>query len=165
MKKIKTIIICFLPLLMLTSCAENAYTCTDLMYIMQNSLGTLPVSSIYFSESFEGENTYISSDSLTELYGSDIASFSKSYSIMLSKGTQIYEIHIFKALSNKDSNSIEALLYKRLERLQDKDVYIYDDEHFENVISRGRVCKKGLYVFLLVTQDNDALQKSIDKAL
>ena len=152
--------------LILCSCSATEYTSTDLLYTLIDRLPQVPASSIYFSEAEEnGENSF-DGDSMSELYGGmSPKGLYISYALLVSRDDIVYEIHVYKSVSQIKNTDLEKLLYRRIELIQNKDLYLYDEENYENVICRARVVKKGRFVILLVTDDNDRLENTINGIL
>ncbi len=161
----RKIILAFVFLsLFLTSCSDSANTPTDILYECIGQVEQCPTSNIYFSEAEAGCDEYIDEGQLKKLYnGMSPASLSVSFALLLSKDDSIYEVHIYKAKSQLNAEEIEKILYRRVEMIQKKDIYLYDEENFENISASAKVYKKGRYVALIITDNNDSFEKVIKK--
>ena len=149
--------------LMLCSCKDNKLTPTDIMYRMIERLGVIPSYNIYFSRAEKGSEHYASGETLEKLYdGISPEDLCDSYAILLSTDDLIYEIHIYKALSRVKAEQTEEILRRRIDLFGDKDIYMYNEENYENVVSMARIVQKGSYVYLLVTDKNNELEKLIN---
>ena len=166
--KFKAIILTFLSLLLLAACSESGASPTDILYsaLSEAYAAGAPDSNIYFSEAAEGNGGYIESDRLKRLYaGISPEGLYSSSALSLSRDDSIYEIHIYKARSEADAIQIEKILFRRVDLLHSEDIYMYDEENYENIISAARVGRKGRYVYLLITNKNDELEGLIIKSI
>ena len=149
-------------IIVLCSCSRQEYTSTDLLYVMMEKLSSVPASSIYFSEAEENGENSLGGEAFRELYdGMSPLDLCESYALLVSRDDSVYEIHVYKGVSQIKCAEIEKILYRRIEMIQDKDLYLYDESNYENVISRARVVKKGRYVLLLATDMNDKLEDTV----
>ena len=76
------------------------------------------------------------------------------YSIRLADDESGLEIHILKVRSRSDVDTIEKMLRKRLEYLQNRSVYIYIPENYEEYIMSAQVYVIESFVVFLSTPDN-----------
>lgn len=84
------------------------------------------------------------------------------YAIFLGAGVKTYEITILKAKTKGDVATIVDLIERRKKTLELGDKGMYDPD-FELRMSNSVVYKDGLFVMLLITEDNDAAIKAIEQ--
>ena len=111
-------------------------------------------SSSYFSHRLAGLIYY--GIKLEKMWELDLLS---DYAVRLADDESGSEIHIFKVRSRSDVDTVEKLLRKRLEYLQNRSVYIYIPEDYEKYVMSAQVYSIDRYVFLLATPDNTAAIK------
>lgn len=159
--KTKIIFALILLPILLVSCGNRGHTPTDIIYECIAN-GDAPASSIYFSEAEENSDERIESEQLSKLYnGMSPENLCSSYALLLSKDDSIYEIHIYKARSQIKADQIAKILYRRVEMIQKKDIYLYDEENYENIAASAKVYKRGCYVSLIITNDNSSVESII----
>lgn len=159
--KYKALVLILLITLLLASCADRGSMPTDILYCALSE-SDAPDSNIYFSEAEAGSDACMDSDRLKRLYaGISPEGLYSSSALSLSRDDSVYEIHIYKGRSEADAIQIEKILYRRVDLLHSEDVYIYDEDNYENVISPARVGRKGRYVYLLITDKNDKIEKIV----
>jgi hypothetical protein len=153
--------------------------------------------SIYFDGAREYDEGYLSHEELTYLYCSEGApenaeealGYADGWAIALSRGTELFELHIFRARNRADADVIAKLLYRRVKLLRSYDFYgavekgknspnliggnrlfggyyygeggIYGDTPY--VAANSMVYVKGYYIFLLATPDNGTAIKWIEQ--
>ena len=84
------------------------------------------------------------------------------YAIFLGAGVKTYEITVLKAKTKGDVASLVDLIERRKKTLELGDKGMYDPD-FELRMSNSVVYKDGLFVMLLITEDNDAAIKAIEQ--
>ena len=166
--KYKAFVLILLSAVLLASCSDRGATPTDILYSALSGAyaSDAPDSNIYFSEAAAGSDERIESDRLKRLYaGISPEGLYSSSALSLSRDDSVYEIHIYKGRSEADAIQIEKILCRRVDLLHSEDVYIYDEENYEKVISPARVGRKGRYAYLLITDKNDEIEKIIRKSM
>ena len=152
-----------LMILLCGSCASHTLTPTDLLYSALGSLEDHPDGNIFFSGAEENSPEYTDDEKIALLYdGRGTEGLYQSYALFLSSDDSIYELHVYRALSEAKALQIEKILYRRVDMLQKGDIYLYNEDNYEKVISRACVIKKGVYVILLLTDDNDGAKKAMN---
>ncbi|MGM9637520.1 MAG: hypothetical protein ACI3YK_06015 [Eubacteriales bacterium] len=150
--------------LVLSSCSGDSYTCTDLLAYLRECYGQNSNCKIYFNGA-ENQN-YLDEDKIMTLFdGMNPAKLCEDYAVCLSTDDQIFEIYIFRPISNGRFDEVEKILRRRLDLLQRPDVYLYDCEGYEAVVSSGEIVRKGSYVILLLTPDNSLAEKRLNELL
>ena len=76
------------------------------------------------------------------------------YSIRLADDESCFEIHILKVRSRSDVDTIEKMLRKRLEYLQNRSIYSYIPDDYEEHIMSAQVYVIESFVVFLSTPDN-----------
>lgn len=149
----------------LLACTMSAdYTATDLLYELIATLDETPSMNIYFKGG-EGVNEVCGDELATLFCGSDPGELSSDYAFFMSKDDRPYEIFVFYASSADIRGRLETTLQNRADMMKTREILLYDEEWYENVIVRSMVIVRGRYVFLLITPSNDVLIKKIDKLL
>ena len=163
--KHKAIVLILLSVVFLVSCSDKGATPTDILYSALSETDS-PDSNIYFSEAANGSDECIESDRLKRLYaGISPEGLYSSSALSLSRDDSVYEIHIYKGRSEADAIQIEKILCRRVDLLHSEDIYIYDEDNYENVISAARVGRKGRYAYLLITDKNDEIESIVRKSI
>ncbi len=85
--------------------------------------------------------------------------------IRLADGDSGAEIHILRSKASSHVDTLEKLLYRRLNYIKSRSLYIYAPENYEKYSFTATVLKRGNYLFLLATPDNQTAVKVIDKML
>lgn len=148
----------------LSSCSGDSYTCTDLLVHLRECYGQNSNCKIYFSGA--GTQNDLEEDKIMTLFdGINPAKLCEDYALCLSSDDQIFEIHVFRPISNGRFDEVEKILRRRLDLLQRPDVYLYDCEGYEKVVSSGEIIRKGSYVILLLTPDNSLAEKRLKELL
>lgn len=146
----------------LSSCSSGSASPTDLLYSALSGLEGCPDSDIYFSGASELSENYASEKKLSKLYaGMSPEGLYSAYALSLARGDGVYELHVFKAGSEIKAIRLEKLMRRRVDMLQSGEIYLYNEENYESVICRGEVIRKGAYVILLLTDDNEGALKNI----
>ena len=149
-----------------TSCSAAGATATDIMFETVSALDDYPDSDILFSGADKYSENYADEGKLKRLYaGISPEGLYASYAISLSRDDRIYEIHIFKAVSEAKGIQLEKLMNRRKDMLQSGDIYLYNEENYENVICAAKTIRRGVYVILLLTGDNAEAEKTILKMI
>ena len=139
----------------LTSC-ETEYTATDLLA----KIMTLPIrrdAVIYFNGADADGAGYLSRENTERLYGGQSpASLSADYALALGKNDDLFEIHLYYALDAQLADEVEVILRERVYLLQKKDNELYlSDASNVGVM----VWRRGNWVILLATEDNDSVKE------
>ena len=87
------------------------------------------------------------------------------YAIRMPLDTSGYEVHIVECVNASDSKEIEAMLLRRVEKMQSAEILQYAPESYEICFRGAIVYSYGRYVFLLATPDNEAAIKEIKRLL
>ena len=158
--------LCLCLSLLLVSCGTNDYTPTDIIYKVIEKSDNLPSYNVYFNSADKESDEYLDTDKQLLLYnGMSPCELSTSFAVMLSKDDSVYEIHVYKSDSEINVPRIKKILGRRIELLQDNDVYLYEDENYEQIVSSARIISKGRYVFLLVTDRNNEIEELVKDML
>ena len=166
MKKALCVIAALLAAASASSCSARDMRATDILYEIIAHIEEPPAYNLYFSEADMNADEYVSAEKLSGLYGgSDPAGQYLSFALLLSEDDSIYEIHVFRAVSEAKAIQIEKILCRRQDMLQKRDVYMYDEDNYERVISQAQVFRKGSYCFLLLTADNRTVKSVIEKMI
>ena len=148
------------------ACSSGSAQATDLLYAVMGGMAEQPAGHVDFSEADENSDGYADGEKLAKLYDNmKLDGIFLSYALLLPEDDSIYEIHIYRARSEAKALQIEKILYRRVDMLQKSDVYLYNEENYESVISRARVIRRGIYAILLMTDDNSKAAKIIDKQI
>lgn len=145
--------------------------------------------SVYIDGATELDEGYLSSEELTYLYCSENAAESAAealgyvdgWAIILSGGTELFELHVFRVRNRADADVVAKLLHRRVKLFRSYDFYsaVEDEESSPNLVGGNRlfggysydehsmygntpfiaansiVYVKGRYIFLLATPDNE----------
>ncbi len=145
--------------ILLCACT-GGYTCTDLLAVARERCGESGDLKIYFSGGTDLNR--LSNERAEQLYdGMDPTSLCDDYAVCLSRRDQVFEIHIYRLSATNRTAELAKILQRRIELLQSPDVYLYDPEGYEEIVNSAAVYRRGKYVCLLVTPDNDAVWKEI----
>jgi hypothetical protein len=180
-----------------SSCDEQEEIPSDLavrllmLYPDQSSGNTM-----YIESAGEYDEGYLSREELTYLYCSEGAPDSAKealdcaddWAIVLSSGTNLFELHVFRVRNRADADLVAKLLYRRVKLFRSYDFYgsVEDEKSSPNLIGGNRlfggysygtdelygetpytaansmVYVKGHYIFLLATPDNATAVKWIE---
>ena len=106
---------------------------------------------------------------LAALYGEKempaVFSSVEDCAIVLSKNDSGFEIQILKMRHLSQTREGEQLLRQRLELLQSAEMRRYLGDRYEDCIASAIIYKKGLYVFLLATGENNRAINKIEEIL
>lgn len=162
MKKTASILLCLLLIFSFTSCSKKELSATDLLFDALDTLDYTPPYDIFYSEAPKYSESHMTSESAYLLYkDEDMTSYAESFACVLGKDDSVWEIHIFVALSAGDAGFIENALEKRLNILQNKEIYVYDIEAYEARVADAKVFRDGKVVCLVVCDDNSRVLKEI----
>lgn len=146
--------VCLL-LCVLTSC-QRAYTATDLLAKIL-AMPTTPDTVVYFHGADARDSAYLSPENTDLLYsGQNPGILAEEFALAMGKDDHVFEVHLYLALDDEKADQIENILRKRQTLLQKKDNELYDPD------SSGRgatVWRKGKWVALVATEDNDAVKR------
>lgn len=158
----KRIALLFSLLLLCSGCNAPTPTATDLLAKLL-AYPDIPAVTVYFQGALAGETGYLSGEEFRRLYGGqDPARLSDEYAIALGKDDSIYEIHLFHALDAEKAEAIEANLRYRQALLWKQDTAFYDPD---NPAAGSIIWKRGKWVCLLVTNDNERAVEVLKNAL
>jgi hypothetical protein len=143
----------WIVLAILTGCSRSSPTATDILAKLLTLPGT-PPTTIYFEGAVPENDGYLSLHMEEKLYcGQSPAALSDAFAVALCKDDQVYEIHIFHSLDEEKAEQIETILRRRQTVLQKQENFLYDPE---NPGAGAVIWRRGKWVCLLVTNDNDA---------
>lgn len=149
-------------LLLCSGCNRQAPTATDLMAKLLAPADT-PAVRIYFNGASAEDSGYLSREECLSLYaGQNPVALSDEFAIALCKDDRIYEIHLYHALDAEKAEAIESCLRQRQTLLLKQDNYFYDPDHSA---AASVVWKKGKWVCLLVTHDNERAMECLRGAI
>lgn len=198
MSRLKSLLIIAAIALLLVSCAESADIPSDiaakLMLLYPEKSESC---SVYIDSASEYEEGYLSREDLTYLYCSESAPESAAealdctdgWAIILSGGTELFELHVFRVRNRADADLVAKMLYRRVKMFRSYDFYsaVEKEENRPNLIGGNRlfggysygkdslfgdtpyvaansmVYVKGRYIFLLATPDNEKAVKWIEE--
>ncbi len=165
MKKIfKIITFCILVTSLLCSCAKAEPSATDLLFDALETIKEPPAYEIYYSEAPEYSKSVMDENKAELLYRDPLmTSYAESFACALGEDDAIWEIHVFVALSVGDAGFIENALERRLDMLQNREIYIYDPEIYEKRIEDAKVFRRGKVVCMVVCDDNSLVLGEINK--
>ncbi|MBQ8742556.1 MAG: hypothetical protein IJZ03_04240 [Clostridia bacterium] len=146
-------------LLTLFSCAKKEKNASFILSDVMKSCESVPAYFLYSSDI--SENRLDEKSSYLLFRDRDLPSYCESYAVALSEDDLLWELHIFVGRSLGDAGLIENAMYKRLDLLQRREVYIYDTETYEEHISSGKVIRNGKIVCLTLCDDNIKIAKAI----
>ncbi len=147
---------------MISGCTRQEPTATDLLakLLAKDDVRTVV---IYFNGAQPEGEGYLSLESEKRLYnGHDLALLSDEYAIALGQDDRLYEIHLYHALDHGKAEAIENRLRDRQLLLSKQELYYYDSE---NRGAEAIVWRKGKWVCLLVTDDNESMREILLDAL
>ena len=84
------------------------------------------------------------------------------YAICYSNDNTTYEISVLKAKSKDDVSKLESLFERRKKTLEGGTQAAYDP-NFKKIMQDAKIITDGDFVMLLLTNDNDAVIKAIEK--
>jgi hypothetical protein len=151
------LLILLLLLSLLLGCTKEQISPLELLDLALAADEDHPVCEIYF-EKGEDENRLDETDLLTLYNGEDPTKLATSYAICLGKDDRVYEIHLFQLADDQNRESLKKILYKRIDLIQNKEIYLYDPENYETVSSFARVFEKGRILALLITPQPETIQ-------
>ena len=95
---------------------------------------------------------------------SECAEFSllRDYAIFVSAGTTTYEVAALKTDSAENAEKLVQLLERRKESIANGQKGMYDP-YFESRMRNSKIITDGEYAILIITDDNDAAIKAINK--
>ncbi len=84
------------------------------------------------------------------------------YALYYSADNNTFEISVLKAKSSEDTQKLVSLFERRKQTLAAGDKAAYDPQ-FEKLMNESEILVDGDFVILLITPDNDAVIKAIEK--
>ncbi len=158
----KRILILLTAVLLLGGCRGREPTATDLLAKLITATH-MPAAEIYFGGAFYEETGYLSEEASRLLYDGHIpAKLSDEYAVALSKDDRIVEIHLYHALDAEKADAIESQLRMRQNALVNRENYFYDPD---GIAQEAVIWRRGKWVCLLVTADNDAARDVLKSML
>ena len=146
-------------------------SCADIMTAVVAAYPDIPKQkTLYLAGATEDSEAFIDPEFACYLYTANYEEFPEfasfaDYAIRLPDGKSAFEIHIVKAASAGDVETVKSVLNQRIDRLNEGDIKLYDAENFEKVIKNASVTSDGEYVFLLITTDNAPANTAIQGAM
>ena len=152
--------------ILFSSCAKKAPYATDILFDALESEKDLPAYNIYYSGAPEYSESIMNEEKCLKLYrDADMTSYAESFACALGRDDLIWEMHIFFARSLGDAGFIENALVRRLNIIQNKEIYMYDIESYEKRVAGGKVFRDGKVVFLVICDSTQEIIDTIKKAL
>ena len=159
---LKRVLLPILLIALLSGCRNRAPTATDLLAQLLAD-GDTPVMEIYFDGAMTEEKGYLSEENERLLYGGRLPSaLADEYAVALCKDDRIYEIHLYHALDSEKAEILEGCLQRRQMLLAEKENCFYEPDGFA---ASAVIWRRGKWVCLLVTGDNEAAGKTLRDAL
>ncbi len=165
-KQLKIIVLLVLALCMLLcACGKKSFgsniTAEQITDTAINAVGVAPQSNTSYRDN--EMDSYTMSLWADGLYG-ECAEFSllEDYSVFYSADNSTYEISVLKAKTKEEVSKLEAVLERRKNTLSEGDKAAYDP-NFNELINSSQIITDGNFVILLITPDNDAAIKAIEK--
>ena len=160
--KSRSLIAIVITLILLTGCNRREPTATDVMAKLL-SQPSVPPMTVFFEGAMPENDGYLPLIEEEKLYGGQSPSaLADEYSIALCKDDEVYEIHVFHSLDGEKAEQIENILRRRQTILQKQENYLYDPD---NPGAQATVWRKGKWVCLLVTNDNEAVKELLLKII
>lgn len=198
MRRLKIFLLLAAAALILVSCSESNDIPSDvaarlMLLYPEDSEGC----SVFIDSAAEYDEGYLSREELTYLYCSENARESADealdavdgWAIILSGGTELFELHVFRVRNRADSDLVAKMLHRRVKLFRSYDFYsaVEDEESRPNLIGGNRlfggysygestlygntpyvaanslVYVKGRYIFLLATPNNEVAVKWIEE--
>lgn len=160
-KRFYSLILLACTLLTLPSCSFKRTDAPGILSELITQCESVPAHFLYSSDtsekSLDEENSYLL------FRDKNLPSYCESYAIALGENDALWEIHVFVARSLGDAGFIENALYKRLHLLQNRDIYIYDTQAYEEHVSSGKVVRNGKIVCLALCDNNLKIAKEIKR--
>ncbi len=154
--------LCMIGIILLTGCQKNTPTATDLLAKLLSTAET-PRTMIYFEGAMPDDEGCLSEETEQKLYdGRSPCSLADEYAIALCSDDRVYELHIFHSLDMEKTEQIENALRRRQTILQKQENYLYDPQ---NPGAGAVIWRKGKWVCLLVTTDNDSAKEILKRML
>ncbi|MBQ8382055.1 MAG: hypothetical protein IJX47_02495 [Clostridia bacterium] len=151
-----------LLVLLLGGCHGRAPTATDLLAKLLTG-ADVPSVEIYFDGAMPEETGYLSEEESALLYNGHLPSkLSDEYAVALCKDDRIYEIHLYHALDTDKAEAIESHLRQRQTLLAGRENLFYDPD---SSAAGSVIWRKGKWVCLLVTDDNERAREILRGAL
>ena len=157
---LKRVVLILAVILLLTSCHAKELSCYRLfdsltavregieIYTYQSDLRDAR----FFSRLYYGEAQHDLPDAFSSC---------DDYCVALASGTNLWEVHIFHVISEYDIGDVKSMLLERRDRLQRADALsFYDDETAERVAA-ARVFTVGHYVVMILSDQNDLLEREL----
>ncbi len=166
-KRLVLLAVAMSVLLSFASCdAGNGKSADDVAYKLLSAYDDLPQCSQYVKNEKEFAKGYISEESFNNMYTGNQIELSEwdmidQFRLVVSDSSNLFEIHVIKAVNISDTEIIKKLVEKRAALI----------ENFRKTASgyftanKADVYVKGKFVFLLVTPDNEKAIKIINKSL
>ena len=150
--------------LLLCSCAEETQSSDLMAHIITHGTAIPTDCLIYYSDAAEHSPNRITKKTLENMYMAayPIDSLCENYAILLGKRDIPYEIHLMKARSHSDLGELMSALNARRELLYKKENDRFNSESGEQT-ARTTVFCNGKYAILLLTPNNEELQKLITR--
>lgn len=160
MKKLLLLLLClFLP-----ACTSQVRP-SDAMAATLTALDRPPENyHIYYSDASESSPHFPSAEIKKKLYSSgyDVDALCEGYAVLVGNGDLPYEIHLLKARSHSNIADLLDCLNERKELLSERKNSTYNPDTIERTRSSFCYCA-GKYAVLLVTDDNEGIQKTLSE--
>lgn len=157
MKRLMSILL--LVSCLLTACGRS-YTATDLLAKIM-ALPAARDAAIYFQGADIEGGGYLTQEQGALLYsGQDPMVLSQDYALALGKDDTVFEVHLYLALDGEKADAIELILQRRQSVLCHKDNELYTPD-FVGV----EVWRKGKWVALIATEDNQSIKELLKQVL
>jgi len=165
---LKKIILSILVLItfLLNSCGEQKITCHELFESVMVGIDYDNLSLFQYRSDLADSHFFLRLYFETKEEGTPHAfSLCNDYMVALSSSSEIWEIHIFRATSLYDTDTVREMLSLRRDRLQQsQNSYFYSD-NTEKRISEAVIVTKNHFVCLLITDNNKRIEELIEQCL
>lgn len=167
MKKIKSIVICTVCLLLLVACGNSkalpdSVTAGAIASAVIDAVGDYPESNTTYAKKTQELDTFTmslwadGSYQECEEYG-----LLDDYHIFYSADNSTYEVSVLKAKSSDDVQKLLDVLERRKQTLSSGDKAEYDP-NFNKLMGDSKILTEGEFVILLITTDNTAAIEAIE---
>ena len=157
---------------LLVSCSAKSIHADELLAkILENNPHFPSAQILYRSDALPGEQSYMPPRLCSLLYDDgrnrEIPEFYgvKEYAVCLSDGTHGMEIHIFYMKSVSDARNMQKLLWRRVQLMKRRSLYLYAPEAYEQYFSSASVYMQGRLVLLLATGENERVFEMIKQKI
>lgn len=149
----------------LSACSHHSPTPEQVLCALIEAEIGLPPGQIYLVSAEAHEDSYLSDDTISDLYGNGELpwqlSLVQDYGIFLSSAQHPCEFAVFLCYSRSDTDQVATMCHARLDTLRAH----YKGTEYESHTQNARVAVVGRYVLLIISSDAENALRSARRVL